>query len=350
MKTISRLAPALAALSCLSILPAAASAETAPPTTPTPPATPTLAPVAGKIKLVLQKVSGKPLFAATGQRVVVRGIVIPYVAGQSVKMSFYLDGHKISVQNVSVLALGNGAGQFHVGISSRNAGLLQARAAHYATSQQGAFAGKSAGVRIANPNVGPGSSGESVKLLQDELSALHYAVPTNGVFDEATGLALVAFRKMTGMNRIPAAGSEVFKALSRGEGAFPVRYPHDGRHVEANLTKQVLAEIEPGGRIHAIYTTSSGKPSTPTVIGRFSVYRKEPGTNSEGMVDSNYFIRGYAIHGYAEVPTYAASHGCLRVPVPDAPAIYAWVREGMPVDVYNQSGGGSTHVRGNAGP
>ena len=36
------------------------------------------------------------------------------------------------------------------------------------------------------------------------------------------------------------------------------------------------------------------------------------------MVDSNYFIRGYAIHGYAEVPTYAASHGCLRVPIPDA--------------------------------
>ncbi len=59
------------------------------------------------------------------------------------------------------------------------------------------------------------------------------------------------------------------------------------------------------------------------------------------MVDSNYFIRGYAIHGYAEVPTYAASHGCLRVPIPDAPAIYAWVREGTPVDVYNEGGGGS---------
>ena len=28
-----------------------------------------------------------------------------------------------------------------------------------------------------------------------------------------------------------------------------MRYHHDGRHVEANLTKQVLAEIEPGGRV-----------------------------------------------------------------------------------------------------
>jgi len=86
--------------------------------------------------------------------------------------------------------------------------------------------------------------------------------------------------------------------------------------------------------VRRIYTISSGKPSTPTVLGRFRVYLKAPGENSEGMVDSNYFIRGYAIHGYHEVPAYAASHGCLRVPIPDAPAIYAWVQVGTPVDVY----------------
>ena len=68
------------------------------------------------------------------------------------------------------------------------------------------------------------------------------------------------------------------------------------------------------------------------------------------MVDSNYFIRGYAIHGYAEVPTYAASHGCLRVPIPDAPAIYGWVPYGTPVDVYNESGGGSSRPRPTPGP
>jgi lipoprotein-anchoring transpeptidase ErfK/SrfK len=52
------------------------------------------------------------------------------------------------------------------------------------------------------------------------------------------------------------------------------------------------------------------------------------------MVDSNYFIRGYAIHGYYSVPTYNASHGCLRIPVPDAPAVYNWVQMGTIVDVY----------------
>jgi hypothetical protein len=315
-----------------------------------PPPVATPAPLAGKIRLVLQKVGGRPLFAPVNGRVVVRGIVLPYVAGQTVKVTFYRDGRKVSVSTVSVLPLGNGAGQFHVHFSSRDAGLVQARAAHYATPQEGAFSGHSAQLRFVNTNLGPGSSGASVRLLQSELSQLHYAIPLSGVFDEATGRALIAYRKMTGLNRIAYAGADLFRRLSRGAGGFQVRYRHDGRHVEANLTRQVLAEIEPHGRVRAIYTMSSGKPSTPTVIGRFSVYSKTLGTNSHGMVDSNYFIRGYAIHGYAEVPTYAASHGCLRVPIPNAASIYSWVQYGTPVDVYNEGGGGSSHVRGNAGP
>jgi lipoprotein-anchoring transpeptidase ErfK/SrfK len=52
------------------------------------------------------------------------------------------------------------------------------------------------------------------------------------------------------------------------------------------------------------------------------------------MVFSSYFIRGYAIHGYASVPVFNASHGCLRVPVPDAVPIYRWLRMGDRVDVY----------------
>ena len=224
------------------------------------------------------------------------------------------------------------------------------RAAHYATAQQGAFSARSPVVPVVAANLGPGAQGQSVRLLQSELDVLHYAVPLSGVFDEGTGHALIAYRKMTGLARVTYAGSQVFELLQRGAGRFHVRYPHDGKHVEADLTRQVLAEIEPGGRVRTIYTMSSGKPSTPTVIGHFQVYLKTPGVNSEGMVDSNYFIRGYAIHGYPEVPTYAASHGCLRVPIPDAPAIYAWVQTGTPVDVYNEGGGGSSQVRSNAGP
>jgi hypothetical protein len=194
-----------------------------------------------------------------------------------------------------------------------------------------------------------GARGPIVRLLQDELARLRYEVPVNGRFDEATGRAVLAFRKVAGLERVESANAGVFQRLAQGAGRYRVRFPQDGAHVEADLTKQVLVEVQ-HGRVRRILTMSSGKPSTPTVIGHFHVYSKTPGVNSEGMVDSNYFIRGYAIHGYAEVPPYAASHGCLRIPIPNAAAVFAWVQVGYAVDVYTDSGRGSRRVRADAGP
>jgi hypothetical protein len=339
---------ATAAAVALAAAVASAPAGAASPSTPAQPPPPGAA--AGHIQLVIQRAFGRPPFVVAGSRMVVRGIVIPYVADQKVKVSIYRNGRKVEVKTVAVLPLGNGAGQFHLGYTSSSAALVQVAAVHYATPEQGQFTGRSEPVHYASPNLFPGATGPSVHLLQSELNALHYVVPLTGTFDEATGRAVIAYRKMTGLARVSYTNLAVFRKLQQGAGAFHVRYPHDGRHVEGDLTRQVLAEIEPGGRVRALYTMSSGKPSTPTVIGRFNVYSKTPGTNSEGMVDSNYFIRGYAIHGYAEVPTYAASHGCLRVPIPNAASIYAWVREGTPVDVYNESGGGSHRISAHAGP
>ena len=258
----------------------------------------------------------------------------PYVAGQSVVVNFARDGREVATRTVAVQPAAGGAGSFRLGYASRRPGVVRVRATHAATPQMAAFTAQAAGVRFIAPDMREGARGPGVWLLQSKLSALHFAVNVNGVFDESTGQAVIAYRKSTGLARVPSTDARVFHLLARGAGRFRVRYPRDGGHVEANLTEQLLAEIEPGGRVRRIYTISSGKPSTPTVLGRFRVYLKTPGENSEGMVDSNYFIRGYAIHGYHEVPTYAASHGCLRVPIPDAAAIYAWVRVGTPVDVY----------------
>jgi lipoprotein-anchoring transpeptidase ErfK/SrfK len=79
---------------------------------------------------------------------------------------------------------------------------------------------------------------------------------------------------------------------------------------------------------------SSGKPSTPTVTGSYRFYRKTPGYNAKAMYYSNYFIRGYAIHGYHEVPTYNESHGCIRVPLANAVSIYRWINLGDRIFVY----------------
>jgi hypothetical protein len=235
-------------------------------------------------------------------------------------------------------------------LSALTAAAASAAQAPAATPQLGAFTAKAVSVRYDSSTVEVGARGPAVRLLQDELARLRYEVPVSGHFDEATGRAVLAFRKVVGLERVARANARVFRLLQRGAGRFHVRYPGDGSHVEADLSKQVLVEVERKGRVRRIYTMSSGKPSTPTVLGRFHVYSKTPGTNSDGMVDSNYFIRGYAIHGYAEVPAYAASHGCLRIPIPNAPAVFAWVRVGYAVDVYSDNGHGSRAVRVDAGP
>jgi hypothetical protein len=189
-------------------------------------------------------------------------------------------------------------------------------------------------IDVIVPRASRGSRSASVRWLQRKLDEMHYAVPRSGRFDDATARAVLAYRKVNKMARTSVADRAVFEKLAAGEGEFKVRYPNHGRHVEGDLTHQVLALINPGGKVYKIYHTSSGAPATPTVRGSFRVYLKTPGTNAKGMVHSSYFIRGYAIHGYASVPTYPASHGCFRVPIPDASFIYNWVRMGTPVDVY----------------
>jgi hypothetical protein len=81
-------------------------------------------PPSAHIRLIVQHAYGSPLFALAGGRIVVRGVVTPYVAGQSVKVSFYREGRKVQVRKLSVLAIGNGSGQFHINFSSA-AGCLQ---------------------------------------------------------------------------------------------------------------------------------------------------------------------------------------------------------------------------------
>jgi peptidoglycan hydrolase-like protein with peptidoglycan-binding domain len=205
------------------------------------------------------------------------------------------------------------------------------RATHAATPELAALRSKAARVNVMRPDVG--STGPLVRLLQRGLKRLRYVTPTNGVYDDATARAVMAWRKVTGQARNYLATDAVLRGVLDGRGKFKARYPRDGRHVEADLSRQVLALIDKG-KVRRIYHTSSGTPATPTILGRYRVYRKSPGTNASGMVHSSYFIRGYAIHGYASVPTFPASHGCLRVPIPDAWSIYNWVRMGDVVRVY----------------
>jgi hypothetical protein len=185
-------------------------------------------------------------------------------------------------------------------------------------------------VRALDGNIGAGQGGGAVRLLQRGLAKLHYAVPRSGVYDAGTQRAVMAWRKVTHRARTFTASRDVLLGVLAGRGGWKVRHPRDGHHLEADLSLQAMALID-GDRVRRIYHISSGAPATPTILGRFRVYLKTPGTNAKGMVHSSYFQGGYAVHGYVSVPPYNASHGCLRVPIPDSWSIYNWLRSGTVV-------------------
>ncbi|MEA2359926.1 MAG: hypothetical protein QOI62_3186 [Solirubrobacteraceae bacterium] len=286
------------------------------------------------LALTPEQVGGRERVALATVPWRVRVVMAPWVPGQVVSVRFYRHGSRLSEVQVPLTQTpGADSGYAVVPFQTTRDGRVEVRATHLATPEIGTMVATPVQVRVVPLRAGPGARGPAVRLLQQQLAAGGYVVGQRGVYDDRTARAVVAFRKVTGMARTPVASADVFRRLARGGGRFRVRFPSHGKHVEADLSRQVLALIR-AGRVERIYPMSSGKPSTPTVRGSFRVYSKSPGTNAKGMFFSNYFIRGYAIHGYASVPVFAASHGCLRVPIPDAISIYDWLRIGNVVDVY----------------
>jgi L,D-transpeptidase catalytic domain len=327
------LLPFLAAL--IAAGPAAAQAPTSTTPTPTPQATPTPKPKAGRmsIKLAGGLATRELRYVIRGQRVKVVGTVRPYVPGQVATVLVVRQGKVATRRRARIRAGRRGRGRFVVRFVARRRGLLRVVALHRATRSQAAFRARSRRVKAVLWSAGRGRRGVRVLLLQRGLRSLGYAVPVRGFYNAATSRAVIAFRKVNRMSRTSHAGTGVYAKVFRRRGRFKLRLPRAGRHVEFDWSRQVMV-LANRGRAFRTYHASSGKPSTPTVFGRFRFYSKTGGTNSKGMVDSNYFIGGYAIHGYPSVPTYAASHGCIRIPIPDARFVYRWIPLGMTIFVY----------------
>ena len=326
-----RRAAALLVLLLAGLAPAAARAQT--PVAPAAPGAGAAAPVQAQMTLKVERIGGARATTLTGSRVAIRGTTTAFAAGQTVNVRFFERGRKSAAKRAQLHPGPAGTGIFILGYRPRSPGPLSIRAAHDPTPQLGGLAARAATVDVLPRRVQPRSGGASIRALQRRLRRLGYVTGRPGVFDGRTSRAVLAFRKVTGMARTTSASIGVMRAIARGKGTFKVRRPEHGRHIEADLSREVIALID-RGRVQRIYPTSSGKPGTPTVIGSFRVYLKTPGTNAKGMVDSAYFIRGYATHGFPSVPIYPASHGCLRVPIPDARSLFNWIDIGTPVDVY----------------
>ncbi|HEX8102927.1 MAG TPA: L,D-transpeptidase family protein [Solirubrobacteraceae bacterium] len=332
-----RVAVLSAAVAALVAVPASAAAQVAaPPPAPTPaPAPPPApAPAPAKLSIGFEKVhrDGRDRLVLQGQRFRVTGSVRPFAPGQRVKVRVRQGKGKGKVRSVPVRQAGD-RGTYTVRLRLKRRGRVRVRVEHPGSPELAAARSRTLRLRVISAKASQGSRGAAVRLLQRGLDKLGYYVPRNGTFDAATARAVLAYRKVNGLARTTSATRRILTAVLAGRGAFKVRHKKAGHHLEADLSRQVLALID-GDRVVATYHTSSGKPSTPTVRGHFRVYMKTPGTNAKGMVDSSYFIGGYAVHGYQSVPIFAASHGCLRVPIPDARRIYNWLNLGDQVFVY----------------
>ncbi len=322
---MTRLRTLLPAVAALLLLPAAAAAQTPAPA-------PAPKPQAGRATIAVSggQATRKLRYVATGATVRVRGTVKPFVAGQKVLVEVTRRGKAIARTSVKV----GRRGHLSARIRAPRSGVLKVRLRHLASAAQVAFTSRGVRVKAVRLSAGQGSRGLKVLLLQRGLYELGYAVPRTGRYDAGTSRAVLAFRKVNGLGRGGYATKTVFSDVLRNRGAFNVRHPKAGRHVEFDWSRQVLALIGKSGRATRTYHASSGKASTPTVFGRFRFYRRDLGTNALGMVDAAYFIGGYAIHGYKDVPTYPASHGCIRVPVPNARSIRDAVSLGEQIFIY----------------
>jgi PKD repeat protein len=180
------------------------------------------------------------------------------------------------------------------------------------------------------PRLAVGSTGPSVLALNEALNRMHIAL---GSVDSSFGLdtrdAVVAFQKLHGLPRTGTVDARFWRVIS-ASSAPRARYPGD--HIEVSKQLQVLFVVR-GGRVILVSHVSTGATGN-TPVGRWHVYSKVPGWLPDGMFDSSFFLRGFAIHGYPTVPFYPGSHGCVRVPVWLAPRIYSYDPPSSTIYIY----------------
>ena len=177
----------------------------------------------------------------------------------------------------------------------------------------------------------------ATKDLQSRLIELGYLLrgDDDGRFGPATSDALLTFQKW---ERLPRTGMLDTRTTTRLATAVrPTAISHvPGKWAEILLDRQVALLIKGNAVVRAI-SVSTGKPSTPTPPGDYRVYAKISRWWStpfrEWLPWAIPFVGGIAFHQYEVVPTYPASHGCVRQHSTVAQWTYGFAYVGMPVKV-----------------
>lgn len=182
--------------------------------------------------------------------------------------------------------------------------------------------------QIVSPTLRSGDSGASVRELERQLERQHYAIRKDGFFGSEDLEAVYAFQKVHGLSRTGVVDAKLWRRIL-GSETPAARY--GGDHVELDKTRQVLFVVR-GGKVVLTVATSTGATGN-TPLGTWHVYRKVGGFDWV-LYYPSYFLRGFAVHGYPDVPPYPASHGCARIPMWIAQTVYAMIPAGSTVYVY----------------
>jgi N-acetylmuramoyl-L-alanine amidase len=261
--------------------------------------------------------------------VTVRGSVSPAVRGGKAVVELIVNGDVVRTRRARITS----SGAFHQSFPVDETGTYRARAWFSdATHLKGS--GVSDPRKPPLPSLHEGSRGTYVHLLEQRLVELHYRLlGIDERYDFRTADAVLAFRKVQRMPRVYTVNAATWRALA--DPVVPrARSRTRSFHIEVDQTRQVLYTVQDGS-ITNILHISSGKPSTPTHDGTFHVNRKIAGYSPNHLYYPSYFDGNRALHGWTDVPTYPASHGCVRIPYWNAKFIFRLAPIGTPVIVYH---------------
>jgi len=176
------------------------------------------------------------------------------------------------------------------------------------------------------------------RRIQKKLAKLRYLPKSavDGVAGYQTEQAVIAFQSWEGLGRDGDVGPITAAALETARRPKP-RKGGPSKRIEVHRERGVALLVK-GGRTKRAIHISAGAPGTETPSGRYEVFRKELESWSvpfqTWLPYASYFNNGIAFHGYPEVPVFPASHGCVRVPAPEAPGVYRFAAIGTAVVVY----------------
>jgi len=190
-----------------------------------------------------------------------------------------------------------------------------------------------------------GESGDDVRMVQQRLYDLGFDPGgVDGVYGQSTIQAVWAFEKLImGTPRDNVSGHvtpAMWDRMQQPLGIKPRRPKASKTHVEVYLPQQVLVVFRENKPILISHISSGSNEDWCEVVkvdnddgtetekgvcgrsitpgGAYYFYRRKAGwweSELGRMWNPVYFNYGIAVHGAGNVPSYPASHGCVRIPL-----------------------------------